>query len=484
MEPITLISLVTSYNIYIIVMSIFLLLDNKETSSTFAWLFLIAFFPIVGVLLYFLFGRNLRKKNKKEKREHRRILEMMHRPLLNLIITQPSKRIHVKKLLKHNDTKRLMNLLYKNSDSLLTTANEVNVIQSGEEKFKLLLEDIRKAKSFIHFEYFIWKNDAFTMKLRDILMEKLKEGVEVRILGDALGCFFLKKHYYRRLIKAGAKVKASGDLLYPSKIHTLNYRNHRKIVVIDGKIGYTGGMNLGEEYSTGGRRFKSWRDTHLRLKGESVGVLQGLFALDWYMAAEEELFDEKYYKYYRLNQSVPLQITTSGPDSEWDSIRQLYLALIASAQEKVYIQSPYFVPDQSLLSFLTTAALGGLDIRLMITGIPDKKIPYWAAYTYFRELLKAGVKIYHYKKGFLHSKTVIVDNEVCTIGTANLDIRSFLLNYELNTLIYDKKITEALEEAFFEDMRHCSQFTLEDYKRLSIFAKLRNSIAKLLAPLL
>src|SRR3989344_9131374 len=202
------------------------------------------------------------------------------------------------------------------------------------------------------------------------------------------------------------------------------------------------------------------------------------------MAAEEELFDEKYYKYDRLNQAVPLQITTSGPDSEWDSIRQLYLALIASAQEKVYIQSPYFVPDQSLLSFLTTAALGGLDIRLMITGIPDKKIPYWAAYTYFKELLKAGVKIYHYKKGFLHSKTVIVDNEVCTIGTANLDIRSFLLNYELNTLIYDRKITENLEEAFFEDMRHCSQFTLEDYKRLSIFAKLRNSIAKLLAPLL
>jgi len=332
-------------------------------------------------------------------------------------------------------------------------------------------------------EYFIWRSDKLGNEIKEILIEKVKQGVEVRILCDAVGSLLISKNYVKELRKNGIQFHNSRNLTAFFRLSTLNYRNHRKIVAIDGEIGYTGGMNLGQEYIDGGKRFKIWRDTHLRIEGPEASHLQAIFAMSWYTTTNEKLFSQKYYNIVNRG-NVATQITTSGPDSKWNSIKQLYLSLIATSKKYVWIQSPYFVPDLSISDALKNAALSGIDVRIMVTGVPDKKIPYWAAFTFFEELLEAGVKVYHYKKGFFHAKTINTDGELCSIGTANMDIRSFNLNYELNTLIYDERIAKKLEKDFLHDLKSCKEFTAKKYEELPKLVKARNSISRLFAPLL
>lgn len=359
------------------------------------------------------------------------------------------------------------------------------MIQSGEEKFNLLKEDILKAQSFIHMEYFIWRDDPLTSQIKELLIQKAKEGVRVRILYDALGSVYLSSQYIRSMRKSGIEIYPYYDFRSPFTIHTLNYRNHRKIVVIDGLIGYTGGMNIGQEYVDGGKKFSFWRDTHIRVEGEAVAVLQSIFLTSWMNTTKEDLIVEKNFPIKSdASWNTPIQVTTSGLDSQWSSIQQLYFCLISTAEQSVYIQSPYFVPDRTIHSALKTAALSGLDVRLMMTGIPDKKLPFWSAQTFFKDLLDAGVKIYQYQKGFMHSKTIAVDGEICSVGTANMDMRSFHLNYEINTLIYDHKVTQGLLRDFENDLESCSEITLESYGQLSELTKFRNSLARLFAPIL
>ncbi|MCA9485759.1 MAG: cardiolipin synthase, partial [Nanoarchaeota archaeon] len=381
--------------------------------------------------------------------------------------------------------KELLRLLRNNSNSILTSSNRVEILKNGKEKFEKLVSDLSKAEKFIHMEYFIWRKDILTEKIKNILIEKAKSGVEVRILYDALGGFFLSHKYIYQLRKGGVKIYPYFNFLRPFRFHTLNYRNHRKIVVIDGNVAYTGGMNMAEEYIDGGERFESWKDTHLRLKGDVVEILQGIFATSWFNTTKEKLFSSKYFPIgKKFKEKTAVQITTSGPDSQWDSIKQLYFTLISSAEKRVYIKSPYLVPDSSVMMALKVAALSGIDVRIMVTGVADKYLPYWAAQTYFKDLLKAGVKIYKYKKGFMHSKSVCVDGTVCSIGTANMDVRSFYFNYEINSMIYDGLITKDLETEFLEDQKDCKEITLESISKVREFVNFRNSVARLFAPLL
>lgn len=477
--------LIIFFYIYLVVTIIILLLDNREPSSTLAWVLVFILLPVIGVIFYIFIGRNWRRLDKKE-RLAKQFLEKKLADTLSPLINR--QRDEVKKLerqigLVHK--KKLFNLLSKSSNSILTTTNRIKILQNGNEKFPALMEDLRNAKSFIHMEYFIWRVDTLTQEIKNILIEKVSQGVAVRILYDAIGSIFIKKQYLKELRDGGVEIYPYFNFLSPWKIHTLNYRNHRKIVIIDGMIAYTGGMNMGQEYIDGGKKFKEWRDTHLRIEGETVAVLQGVFATSWFNTTGIELFDQRYYpRVVPQSDMLSVQVSTSGPDSQWPSIKQLYFTLINLAEKKVYIQSPYFIPDPSVHAALKMAALSGLDVRIIIAGVPDKMLPYWSAFTYFKDLLMAGVRIYHYQEGFLHAKTIMIDSEISSVGTANMDVRSFHLNYELNILLYDVNSTIQLEEAFMKDLKDSREFTLRDYGELDETVKLRNSLARLLAPLL
>lgn len=464
---------------------VLLILDNRDSRSTIAWIIVLVLLPVIGLLIYLLVGRNWRKVSKKRRLAEQDIAEKIVSSLSALVKREKNNVDYLLKQKEFKNKEELLNLLKNNSNSLLTISNKVEVLQTGEEKFRKLISDLKKAERFIHLEYFIWKNDKLVKQINKILIQKAKEGVEVRILYDSLGSFFFSWFIKRELRKNGIKVFPYFNFISPFKFHTLNYRNHRKIAIIDGKVAYTGGMNMAQEYSDGGKRFKRWRDTHLRIRGDSVEILQGIFAISWYNTTKEKLFSSRYFPIGKsFKDRTPVQITTSGPDAEWDSIKQLYFTLIATARKRAYIQSPYFIPDESVLTAMKVAALSGIDVRLMMTGLPDKKLPFWAAHTYFEDLLKAGVKIYQYKKGFLHCKTVMTDDSVCSIGTANMDIRSFDLHYELNTIIYDTEIAHKLKKDFQEDMGSSEEITLEKVKKTNVLARFRNSLARLLAPLL
>ncbi len=499
-EQITEFIQITPAGIWLVVYSIFMILaiilivsENREPSSTLAWILLFWVLPGVGIFLYIATGRNWRVRSKKKIKAMEKIKKELHETL-----SKPS--VERKYLSKENlcadYTGKIISLVKNNTNSFFTEGNRVEVLQNGSEKFPRLIEDIKKARHFIHLEYFIWQPDELTAEIVELLAQKVKQGVEVRLIIDPIGWllfnfrFIAKFKLLRRMRKSGIEVIFFFNSLSPLRFTTVNYPLHRKIAIIDGMIGYTGGMNMGIEYLNGNHKFPTWRDTHLRIEGEAILSLQAFFAKNWnQVTSKNELFDEKYFPIKELvkksqDSACLIDLITSGPDSQWDAIRQLFFSMVTQAEKKVYIQSPYFVPDTSFFEALKITALSGVDVRLMIAGEPDKKVHYWTAFTYFEELLRAGVKIYHYNKGFLHAKTITIDSQMCTIGSSNLDIRSFQISYEINALILNKKIARELERDFINDLKACREFTLKDYAQIGKLAKLRNYFVKLLAPLL
>ena len=339
----------------------------------------------------------------------------------------------------------------------------------------------------IHLQYFEWSEDQFTNRLKALLIKKAQQGVKIRILIDALG-HSLSKSYRKDLQTNGVEIYTYYKYQSLFSFHTVNYRNHRKIAVIDGAIGYVGGINMGQSYLDGGEEFARWRDTHARIEGEAVAVLQGIFITGWYNTTAEKLTDSNCFPTTTApteSATCPIQITTSGPDSDWQLIKQLYFAMVLDAQECVYIQSPFFIPDQSFMEALSTAALSGITVKLMIAACgPDHRIPYWSANTYFAELAEAGVEVYLYKAGYLHAKTINIDHTVCCIGSANIDIRSFSIDYEVTAVIYDESIAQQLADDFLADLDDCERFDLEAYQSRSRLTHLRDSTARLFSPLL
>ncbi len=477
--------LVLIYYIYIVASAIFLILDNRRTASTFAWLFVFVAIPVIGVLAYVVMGKNHRIIGKKRKKLEQTLIKDF-----SVIIDEA---LNEHKSVKENiiasglsfDTKKLINMLEQNSYAFLTGNNNIEIIQKGERKFSILKEDLKSAKKFIHMAYFIWRDDALTKEIKNILIKKAGEGVEVRILIDALGSIGLPQSYKKELRSAGVQIYRYFDFSSLFTLHTINYRNHRKIVVVDGWIGYTGGMNMGQEYIDGDFGCNCWRDTHMRILGNGVRFLQAVFVLEWENTTREKIFGSKYFPKIKNDfGDVKMNVVVSGPDSQWDSVKQMYFELICSAKKSIMIQTPYFIPDESLMDAMKAAALGGVDVKIMLTGVPDKKLPYWAAFTFFGDLLETGVKIYHYDKCFLHSKTIAVDSEICAIGTANFDIRSFDINYELMVVLYDKSLTNQLQSDFIADLNDCSEMTQDKYDAIKPFDKFRNSAARLASPLL
>lgn len=333
--------------------------------------------------------------------------------------------------------------------------------------------------------YYIIRDDEIGRTIRDILVQKAREGVEVRLLYDGMGCLFTGSKYFRPIVEAGGEIASFLSPFIPYINIRVNYRNHRKITVIDGKTAFTGGLNLGDEYLGKSPKYGFWRDMHLMIEGSAVDQLQLRFLMDWNFASKSKIPTSNEYFPFKNNAGFSgVQIVSSGPDSQWAAIHQGYFKMITRAEKKVYIQTPYFVPDDSLAEALKVASLGGVDVRIMIPAMPDHPFVYWASTSYIGELLESGAKAYIYDNGFLHSKLLITDDSVASVGSANLDIRSFAMNFEVNTFIYDAETVQKLQKIFMEDLKLCKEITLDSYKNRSLMVKVKESVSRLLSPLL
>lgn len=467
---------------YALSIGIFLVLENRSPQSTFAWLFLLTVFPFGGLPFYFMFGRKRhafsRERSLVKLAEGTTLAERARKVMGG----QPERLAQIREML--DEYGRLSRMLWTTAQSPLTHGNRVEILQNASEKYPRLLADMRAATRSIHLLYYEWASDPFTEQVADLLAQKVKEGVEVRILYDPVGSFFmLRSSYVRKLRRQGIRMYPFSPPYLP---HTLSYRNHRKIAVIDGCIGYSGGLNMTEKHLTGAEGFTGWRDTHARLTGEAVEILQAVFATMWQNTTKENLFEETFFPEPELApDGVPVQVVSAGPDSRWEAIRQSYLAMIALANRHVYLQSPFLIPDVSVAEALKTAALSGLDVRVMIAPRGAEFSPaYRAGMTYAVDMVRAGVKVLLYEGEYFHSKTICIDSILCSIGSANMDIRSFSINYETNLVIYDRALTSELEADFHADERKCVPFSAEDYDRRPRTTRLVDSTLRLCSPLL
>lgn len=456
--------------------------ERRNPTSTWLWLMVLMFLPGIGFILYLFLGQDLSKKKMfKTKEEEDNCFQ--------LLVEDQERKLERDQFnykdpnfLQYED---LIKMHLISGQSYFTQDNKVDLYFTGEEKFSALLKSIGDAKNFIHMEYYIFKKDELGEKVINALMVKAKEGVEVKLLIDGMGGRTLNKHFLQPLREAGGEVEFFFPPLVPIVSVRINYRNHRKISIIDGREAYLGGFNVGNEYLGLSKKFGNWRDTHIKIKGSAISSLQWRFFLDWRFATGKGVGScQSYLVDEDVTNTVGIQIVTSGPDSKWASIKDGYLKMISNARDKIYIETPYFIPDESIYEALKIAGLSGVDVRVMLPNKPDHLFIYWASLSYIGELLLAGVKFYTYEKGFLHSKVLIMDDFVSSVGTANLDIRSFKLNFEVNAFIYDESINIKLTERFKNDLAICKEITLEDYNKRPRIVKIKESFSRLLSPIL
>ena len=467
-------------NIFIALTIIFL--ERKDPSATLAWIMIIFLLPGVGIFLYLLIAKSIARQqifklSKSEEDAIRASLGNQIREIDNRkfdFTTAEAKRWQ--DMIKLNQTY---------AHAFLSQDNKLSIMTDGKHMFDCLIEDIRKAKHTINIMFFIVKNDFVGRTLIDELTKKALEGVEVRFLVDALG----SRQMSHSLLAGFKDVGGKYAFFFPPKFKylnmKLNYRNHRKIAVIDGEIGYIGGFNIAREYLGHKKKFGYWRDTHLKIWGTSVQDINARFILDWRVAAKENMdLSEAFYSDIISVGKTGIQIVSSGPDTQKQEIKRCYMKMITSARKNVYIQTPYFVPDNSILESLKMAALSGVDVRIMIPCKPDHMFVYWATYAYIGELLEAGARVFIYENGFMHAKTIVVDGEVASIGSANFDVRSFKLSFEANAIIYDAEEAYKLEAIFENDMVNSSELTKALYRKRSLIIKFKESISRLLTDIL
>ncbi|MFD2044346.1 cardiolipin synthase [Ornithinibacillus salinisoli] len=456
-------------------------LERKDASSAWAWLMVLLFIPVIGFFLYLIFGRRLSNQrifswDTKSRLGVKKAVDAQLQQMQNKEFNFKNK-----DLIKY---KELFYLHLKNDDAILTQDNDVQIFIDGHEKFDSLIKDMEEATDHIHLLYYILRHDGLGQRIANVLRKKAREGIEVRVLYDDMGSRSLGRKYIRYLQDAGVQVEAFFPPKIPNINFKINYRNHRKLAIIDGEIGYIGGFNIGDEYLGESKKFGYWRDTHLRITGSAVQNMQTRFILDWNQASRNDILYDKSYYTSVPSGDVGIQIVSSGPDSDWEQIKNGYIKMILSAKEYVYIQTPYLIPDESLRDAISIAALSGIDVKIMIPNKPDHPFVYWATLSYVGDLLAAGAEVYIYQKGFLHAKTIIVDGKIASVGTANIDVRSFRLNFEVNAFLYNQSLAERLLESFEGDIQHSSQMSLKLYAKRSIGIRMKESISRLLSPIL
>ncbi|GEL77151.1 cardiolipin synthase [Tenuibacillus multivorans] len=473
---ITMFSIFASVSAVLIGFMIFI--ENRNPSETLNWLLIFALFPVFGFFFYLFFGRDYKKKKRyKEK-------QVIDERAFNRVEGHYSIEDH--ELNQMGDHQRMLFRLAQHLGNTPVSFNtETKILTNGRETFPAIIDELNKAEHHIHMEYYIVRDDEIGNTIKDILIEKAQAGVEVRFLYDAVGSWQLSSKFKDELHKAGVHLKAFSPVKLPFIGNRINFRNHRKIIVIDGKIAFVGGLNIGDEYLGKNKYYGDWRDTHLYVRGEAVRSLQTIFLQDWNHETGEYLLKPDYLSPEILDDDFGgVQMITSGPDNQWETIKKLYFSMIISAKKSIWIASPYFIPDDDILTAMKVASLSGVDVRLLMPKRPDKRIVFHASRSYFPEMMDAGVKIYEYVDGFLHSKIVVVDHELASIGTSNMDMRSFHLNFEVNAFLFRTESTNKIVRDFKEDFLKSKEIDPEEFKNRSIFVRVMESLFRLLSPLL
>ena len=440
---------------------------------------MVTLLPVIGIVFYFFFGQQYRKQikyNKKETRYRKRISRLSESQIKEL------SKVDLLDLAPELIEKRdLMTLLLKNDRAFISRNKQVKILNNGEETFNDIKEEILKAKSHIHLEFYILKFDKIGTEIFSLLEEKAKQGVEVRIIYDSVGSYYLSRAKIRAYRKSGIQMFSFQKVFFPFLSSKINYRNHRKLVIIDGEVGYTGGLNIADRYLENSEK-RYWRDTFVKIVGPAVSSMQLIFMNDWFYVSKEQIFHTKYFNDDATYEENLTQIISSGPDSKWNAISQFYFSAITSSRKYIYITTPYFIPNEEISFALKAAALRGIDVRIMVPQKSDTLFSHLSGQSYFKEMLKAGVKIYFYQKGFCHHKVIISDDVLCSVGSANFDYRSLETNFEISAVFYDAKVNRQLQKQFLNDLKDSVLIDYESWQKRPWYMKFITSLARLFAP--
>ena len=471
--------------INIVVAIITLFLERRDSASLWAWILVLTLVPVIGFVLYLFIGRRI---------SHRRIFKLLDGSEVGMRPLGPRQRAEIagERFDFSNDVARrnteLVTLLMNDDIASLSHDNAVTVYPNGPDKFSQLIDDIRAAEDHIHILYYIFRPDAIGQRVLDALIERAEAGVTVRLCFDAYGGRKTRGRYIKRLLAAGGEVYSFFPNNFGPINFRVNFRTHRKIAVIDGKVGYVGGFNVGDEYVMPTKKFGYWRDTHLRIEGSAVAALQTRFLMDWNVAAPNTRrvgHEPRYFPPVTEEPgTVAMQIVSSGPDSDWEWIKYGYLKAITEAKKSIKIQTPYFMPDQAMLDALKIAALAGVEVHLMIPDKPDHPLVYPATLSYADELAWLGAHVHIYGGGFLHAKTLLIDDELASVGTANFDYRSFRLNFEVNAFIYDAELGARMAKLYDRDLAKCRDFDRDQLYRRPLIGRIKEGASRLVTPLL
>ena len=463
-----------AYTVIAIVAMITVLLEHRQPAKTIAWVLVLSFLPLVGIVLYFFFGRRTRK--------NRHIWEKSLNQLTKRSMIEFAEQ---KQLELPEEHKELIQLFVNQNFALPFKNNETDVYVSGYEFFPALLAEISKATHHIHIVSYIIDDDPLGRLLRDALIDKARKGIEVRLLFDDVGSWKTPNRFFEQMREEGIEVHPFMPVRFPAFTGKVNYRNHRKIIVIDGKVGFIGGMNLAQRYVKGHKGIM-WRDTHVKISGAAVYGLQRAFLVDWFHADRTLITDRKYYPDTTITPNNNLiQIVTSSPTNVWEELEQGYIKILLSAKRYVYMETPYFLPTEPIFFAMRTAALSGVDVRLMVSLKTDSKLVQMASRSYLTQTIQAGVKVICYEEGFNHTKLLVADDNVATIGSANIDFRSFENNFEANAFFYDNSMAQRIKDIFLTDETKCVPLEkIKEINHKSFIYRLWESVVRLLSPLL
>ena len=463
-----------AYTVIAIVAMITVLMEHRQPAKTIAWVLVLSFLPLVGIVLYFFFGRRTRK--------NRHIWEKSLNQLTKRSMIEFAEQ---KQLELPEEHKELIQLFVNQNFALPFKNNETDVYVSGYEFFPALLAEISKATHHIHIVSYIIDDDPLGRLLRDALIDKARKGIEVRLLFDDVGSWKTPNRFFEQMREEGIEVHPFMPVRFPAFTGKVNYRNHRKIIVIDGKVGFIGGMNLAQRYVKGHKGIM-WRDTHVKISGAAVYGLQRAFLIDWFHADRTLITDRKYYPDTTITPNNNLiQIVTSSPTNVWEELEQGYIKILLSAKRYVYMETPYFLPTEPIFFAMRTAALSGVDVRLMVSLKTDSKLVQMASRSYLTQTIQAGVKMICYEEGFNHTKLLVADDNVATIGSANIDFRSFENNFEANAFFYDKSMAQRIKDIFLTDETKCVPLEkIKEINHKSFIYRLWESVVRLLSPLL
>lgn len=463
--------LIVCYTVVALGLVVSLLINGVRPSKTLAWLLAIFTIPVGGVLLYVLVGRN-RRKNK--------LLQLKRNGSEGSTSSTSSLTFDIPE--RHQ---KLVKLIQKNNHFNPSADNNVLFLKDGEATFKAIFDALENATDFIHLQYYIFEEGELAHRLLNVFRRKVGQGVIIRLIYDGIGSFSLSKSYLKMLKEIGVEVYPFLPFRFGRFLRSVNYRNHRKIIVVDGRVAFTGGINISDKYLKGDKTLGKWHDMHLRIEGRAAADLDRVFHQDWQLVSEREIPSTETPTFTSEDIGTSkIQIVSSGPDDDFPAIEEVYFSMINSAEHYVYIVNPYVIPGPAILTALETSALSGVDVRLLVSENNDSQLVNWSVHSYFENLLRAGVKIYLFPEGFLHSKIVISDDEVASVGTANIDIRSFEQNYEVNAILYDKELTKKLRKYFLMDCDRSNQLTFERHMKRPWLDRLKEGFAKIFSPVL